>query len=74
MNAQTINVITKQVTSKISRIKDMVLVEKKSARDLKNLCILLENSAEGLWSMIECCWGCKSICDNTPEKLPHLLP
>ena len=32
------------------------------------------NSAEGLGSRRECCWGYKSICENTPKKFPHLSP
>ena len=34
----------------------------------------VENSAEGLQSRRECCWGYVSIFENTPKKLPHLSP
>ena len=44
-------------------------LKKKSAGDLDNLCILLENSAEGLRSRRKCCWGYISVYENTPEKL-----
>ena len=44
------------------------------ARDCKNLCILLENSAEGLGFSREHCWGYISIYENIPKKLPHLHP
>ena len=47
---------------------------KESARDLKNLHILLENSVEGLWSRREHCWGYIFTYDNTPKKLLHLPP
>ena len=41
-----------------------------SARDLKNLCILLENSAEGLGSRREGCWRyVVSVFENTPKHL-----
>ena len=39
-----------------------------SAKDLKNLCILLGNSAGSPESHIEC-WGYASVFENTPEKL-----
>ena len=32
------------------------------------------NSAEGLGSRRECCWGYISIFENAPKKLPHLSP
>ena len=48
--------------------------KRKSARDLKNLSILPENSAEGLRSRRECCWGYVSIYENAPLKFPHLPP
>ena len=48
--------------------------KRKSARDLKNLVILQENSAEGLRPRREHCWDYVSIYENTPEKLPHLSP
>ena len=32
------------------------------------------NSAEGLQSRTECCWGYVSIFENTPKKLLHLFP
>ena len=32
------------------------------------------NSAEGLWSRREHCWGYVSIFENTPKKLLHLFP
>ena len=32
------------------------------------------NLAEGLGSMREPCWGCVSIFEYTPKKLPHLSP
>ena len=41
-----------------------------SARDLKNLRILLENSAEGLKSRRERCWHyVVSVFENTPKHL-----
>ena len=40
-----------------------------SARDLKNLLILLENLAGALGTRRECCLGYISIFENTPEKL-----
>ena len=41
-----------------------------SARDLKNLRILPENSAEGLRSRRQHCWRyIVSVSDNTPKKL-----
>ena len=48
--------------------------ERKSARDIKKLRILLENSAESLGSRRECCLGYLSIYEYTPEKLLHLPP
>ena len=41
---------------------------KKSTRDLKNLGILLENSAEGLGCRREHCWGYVFIYENTPKR------
>ena len=41
-------------------VKDVMTAQKgqsEKKRDLKNLWILLENSAEGLGSRRECCWG-----------------
>ena len=41
-------------------VKDVMTTQKgqsEKKRDLKNLWILLENSAEGLGSRRECCWG-----------------
>ena len=41
-------------------VKDVMTTQKgqsEKERDLKNLWILLENSAEGLGSRRECCWG-----------------
>ena len=46
--------------------------KRKSARDLKNLHILSENSTDGLRSRRERCWGYISAHENTPEKLPQL--
>ena len=47
-------------------------VERKSARGLRNLHILLKNSAEGLGSKIpECCWGCVSM--KIHPKNDHIL-
>ena len=43
--------------------------KRKSSWDLKNLCILPENLAEGLGSRREHCWGDVSIYGNTPKKL-----
>ena len=41
-----------------------------SARDLKNLCILQENSAEGLKSRRKCWWSnVVSVFENTPKNL-----
>ena len=45
-----------------------------TALRFKNLCILPENSAEGLVSRREHCWVYVSICENTPKRLPHLPP
>ena len=45
-----------------------------TARDCKNLHILLENLAEGLGSRSECCWGYISIYENTPKTSLHLPP
>ena len=45
---------------------------KKISWDLKNLCILPENSAERLRPSRDCCWGYISIFENTPQKMPHL--
>ena len=42
--------------------------ERKSARNLKNLHILLENSAEGLRSRREHCWSYIFIYENTRKK------
>ena len=47
-------------------------VERKLARDLRNLRILPENSEKGLMSRWEHCWGYVSINENTPKKLLHL--
>ena len=49
-------------------VKDIM----RTARDRKNLHILPENSAEGLGSRRECCWGYICIYGNTPKKLPYL--
>ena len=41
-------------------VKDVMTTQKgqsEKKRDLKNLRILLENSAEGIGSRRECCWG-----------------
>ena len=46
--------------------------ERRSAGDLENSCILLENSAEGLGSRAEHCWGYVSIPQNTLKKGLHL--
>ena len=46
--------------------------KRKSARDLKSVHILLENSAEGLESIRERCRSYIPIYDNTSEKLLHL--
>ena len=41
-----------------------------SARGLKNICILLEASAEGLRFRREHCWSCAvSVFENTPKKV-----
>ena len=45
-----------------------------SAGDLKNLCIMPYNSAEGLGSKRERCWDFASVYENTPKKLLHLPP
>ena len=50
----------------------MAKAVRKSARDLKNLCILPKNWTEGLSSWRECYWGYVSIYENTPKKLPQL--
>ena len=42
------------------QVKDVMTTQKgqsEKKRDLKNLRILLENSAEGIGSRRECCWG-----------------
>ena len=46
--------------------------ENQAGRDLKNLCILPENSAEDLGSMRALL--VLHIYENAPRKLPHLLP
>ena len=46
--------------------------ENQAGRDLKNLCILPENSAEDLGSRRVLLVLC--IYDNAPKKLPHLPP
>ena len=50
----------------------MAKTSKYSARDLKNLRILPENSSEGLRSWREHCWGYASIYKNAPKKFPQL--
>ena len=62
--------------SKIAKAK----AERKSARSLKNLRILSENSAEGLGSRRERCWGYVSSmrihpksCRIFPLKVPATL-
>ena len=45
-----------------------------TALKFKNLCILPDNSAEGLVSKREHCWVYVSICENTPKRLLHLPP
>ena len=45
-----------------------------TVRDCKNLCILLENSTEGLGSRRKHCWGYIPAYENTPKKLLHLPP
>ena len=37
------------------------MTTQKSARDLKNLCVLLGNSSEDFGSRTECCWGYVSM-------------
>ena len=45
-------------------------VERYSARDLKNLCIFPENSADCIRSRRECCWCyIVSVFENTPKNL-----
>ena len=59
----------KQVTyeSKIINNTKRPKSKKKSVRDLKNLGILLENSAEGLGSRRERCWCyLVFVVENTP--------
>ena len=46
----------------------MPIPQRKSARDLTYLCILLENSAEGLGFKREHYWG-HSTYENTPETM-----
>ena len=41
-------------------------------RDLKNLCILLKNSTEGLGFRRNHCWGYIPVYGNTLEKLLYL--
>ena len=45
-------------------------IERKSTRNLKNLCILSKNSAKGIEARREFCWGYVSIYENTSKKLP----
>ena len=54
--------------------KTKAKAKRKSAGDLKSLCILQENSADGLGSRREHCLGYLCIYENTPEKLLHLPP
>ena len=39
-----------------------------TARDCKNVCILLGNTAKGLGSKRKCCCGYISIYDNKPKS------
>ena len=52
-------------------VKDVMTTQKGQcqniARDLKNVRILLQNSAEGLGFRREHCWGYISVCGNTPK-------
>ena len=50
----------------------MAKTSKYSARDLKNLRILPENTSEGLRSWREHCWGYASIYENAPKNFPQL--
>ena len=64
----------KQVTHK-SKIKwqhRKAKVERKSARDVKNLHILLEHSAEDMVFKRECCWGYVST--RIHPKSYHIFP
>ena len=59
--------------SKMSNDKNKkAKAEKKSVMDLKNLCLLLENSVEGLASRRQHCWGYISLYENICKKLLHL--
>ena len=40
-----------------------------SATDLKNLCILPENSIGGLGSRRDCCWSYIPVFEDSPKKL-----
>ena len=60
-------------------VKDLMITQKgqsqrKLGRNLENLCILPENSAEGFESRWEHCWGYIYINENTIKKLSHLPP
>ena len=60
-------------------VSDIVTMEKgqsreKSTRDIKNLCILPKNSAEGLWPRRERCFITYLSMRILPKKLPHILP
>ena len=62
--------------ARINPCNDNILLAKatrKSARDLKNLHILPANSAEGLRSRRERCWGYVSTYENTPKSY-HISP
>ena len=60
--------MSQRYNDNIKRPKPLILGI--SARDLKNLCILQENSEESLGSMRECCWNyIVSVSQNAPKNL-----
>ena len=52
--------------------KSDIMTTQKSARDLKNVCTLLETSAEDLESRTECCWSYVSM--RIHLKSYHVFP
>ena len=60
--------MSQRYNDNIKRQKPLILGI--SARDLKNLCILPENSEESLGSTRECCWNyIVSVSQNAPKNL-----
>ena len=63
----------------IQQCKDIMTTQKaktkrKSAMNFRSLCILPENSAEGLRSRGEHCWGYVSMYENIPKKITTSSP